>query len=128
MASIELATAITKDNLYKVFGSLSHEERLENLARLWHPNGIFIDPLDVATTHGDISAVIGKLQVGKEDWVFSELGPVDVAAPAGTDIVVARLKWGYGKPGQKPEVTGLDVLSVKEGKVERLYTFIDTAP
>ncbi|KAJ6261697.1 hypothetical protein Dda_2495 [Drechslerella dactyloides] len=126
MASVEQAISITKDNLYKVFGTLSHEERIQNLARLWHPNGIFIDPQDVATTHEGISATVAKLQ--NAEWVFSELGPVDVAAPAGSDIVVARLKWGYGKPGEKPEVTGLDVVSVREGKVERLYTFLDSAP
>ncbi|KAK6331199.1 hypothetical protein TWF696_003264 [Orbilia brochopaga] len=128
MTTVEQAIAIAQENLYKVFGALSHEERLQSLARLWHPNGIFIDPLDVASTHEDISNIIGKLQVGKEDWVFSELAPVDVAAPAGTEIVVARLKWGYGKPEEKPVVTGLDVVSVKEGKIERLYTFLDTTP
>jgi hypothetical protein len=45
--------------------------------------------------------------------------------PPESEIAVTRLSWGYGKPGEKPVVTGSDVISFKYGKVERLYTFLD---
>ncbi|KAK6344641.1 hypothetical protein TWF718_006599 [Orbilia javanica] len=123
MASAELITTILKENLYGVFGSSSHEERLKNLARLWNPDALFIDPLGVFKTHEEVSNAVAGLH--QEGWVFTELSEVQVTSPPNSEIGVARLRWGYGKPGEQPEVTGLDVISVKDGKVERLYTFLD---
>ncbi|KAK6340068.1 hypothetical protein TWF730_001841 [Orbilia blumenaviensis] len=123
MASAELITSILKENLYEVFGSTSHEDRLKNLARLWSPDAIFIDPMGIFKTHEEVSGAIAGLQ--QDGWVFSELGDVQVTSPPDSEISVAMLRWGYGKPGETPEVTGLDVISIKDGKVERLYTFLD---
>ncbi|KAF3210219.1 hypothetical protein TWF106_010752 [Orbilia oligospora] len=124
MASADLITSILKENLYEIFGSPSHENRLQNLARLWNPDALFIDPFGVFKTHEEVSNAISGLQ--QEGWVFTELSEVQVTSPRGSEIGVARLRWGYGKPGQEPELTGLDVISVKDGKVERLYTFLDS--
>ncbi|EGX48577.1 hypothetical protein AOL_s00080g206 [Orbilia oligospora ATCC 24927] len=124
MASADLITSILKENLYEIFGSPSHEDRLQNLARLWNPDALFIDPFGVFKTHEEVSNAISGLQ--QEGWVFTELSEVQVTSPPGSEIGVARLRWGYGKASQEPELTGLDVISVKDGKVERLYTFLDS--
>ncbi|EPS44396.1 hypothetical protein H072_1588 [Dactylellina haptotyla CBS 200.50] len=126
MASVEQVTSLTKDNLHIIFGSHSHEERMKNLQRLWHPDAIFIDPAATVNTHQATSDSVAKLL--NPGWEFQELGPVDVISPPGSDLSVARLRWGYGKAGEAPEVTGLDVVTVKDGKIERLYTFLDAKP
>jgi len=38
---------------------------------------------------------------------------------------VATCRWGSGMPGQPFHYTGTDLLEVRDGRVSRLYTFID---
>jgi hypothetical protein len=72
MSSKEQIISATKDNLHVIFGSTSHEERMQHLARLWHPDALFIDAHGWSNTHQQASASVAKLQT--EGWVFSELG------------------------------------------------------
>ena len=34
---------------------------------------------------------------------------------------------GFGRAGEKPAITGLDVIVSRAGKIEALYTFLDPA-
>jgi ketosteroid isomerase-like protein len=38
---------------------------------------------------------------------------------------VATCRWGSGMPGQPFHYTGTDFLEERDGRVSRLYTFID---
>jgi hypothetical protein len=53
--------------------------------------------------------------------VFRELGEPDFPSRIG------GLAWGFGPPGKKPAITGLDVIVSKAGKIEALYTFLEPA-
>jgi hypothetical protein len=37
------------------------------------------------------------------------------------------LAWGFGPTGQKPALTGLDVIVSNTGRIRALYTFLDPA-
>ncbi len=39
---------------------------------------------------------------------------------------VGRQAWGHGPVGEPPKVTGLDVVTVRDGRIVVLYAFIDT--
>jgi hypothetical protein len=56
-----------------------------------------------------------------------DVGSAQVLAqdPENSNIQVGRLKWGFGLPGETPIVTGEDVVTVIDGKIETLLTFID---
>jgi hypothetical protein len=41
------------------------------------------------------------------------------------DMSVAKLKWGFGPPGEEPKVTGEDIVTVINGKIERCYAFVE---
>jgi len=39
---------------------------------------------------------------------------------------VGRLPWGFGPPGETPNITGIDVLVASDdGRIAALYTFAD---
>lgn len=42
------------------------------------------------------------------------------------DLWVTRLKWGVGPFGGELTLTGVDVLTIVAGRIERCYTFLDT--
>jgi ketosteroid isomerase-like protein len=39
-----------------------------------------------------------------------------------------RLAWSCGPPGEVPDFTGLDVITVRDGKIAALYVFLDSMP
>jgi hypothetical protein len=41
------------------------------------------------------------------------------------DFRVARLPWGYGPPDGEPKITGEDVVTLVDGKINSLYTFLN---
>ena len=41
---------------------------------------------------------------------------------------VATCRWGSGMPGQAFSYTGTDFLEERDGRVSRLYTFLDKNP
>jgi len=49
----------------------------------------------------------------------------DVGQRADAQRLVAEARWGSGMPGQPFHYTGTDFLEERDGRVSRLYTFID---
>ena len=42
------------------------------------------------------------------------------------DLWVTRIKWGVGSPGGEFKLTGMDVLTIVAGRIEKCYTFLET--
>jgi hypothetical protein len=74
MTSDESITQLVRDNLYLVFGETNLEKRLAALSRLWVEDCLFVDPMGIFRTHGDISNLITSLQSENRGKVFMELG------------------------------------------------------
>jgi hypothetical protein len=48
-----------------------------------------------------------------------------MVADTDKDIRIARLKWAVSLPGQEPSMTGEDVATVVDGKIQKMFTFLD---
>jgi hypothetical protein len=112
---------LLKQNLHAVFGGREREKRQASIATLWEEDGVFIDPDGVHAGHAAIDEAASNLQRRFPDFVFSEIGAPDAFHGIG------RLKWGFGLPGEAPKVTGIDVVVVKNERINALYTFLDPA-
>jgi hypothetical protein len=52
------------------------------------------------------------------------IGELQILAAVGSETI-ARLKWGYGPPGEAYGATGEDIFTIVDGKIKKLYTFLD---
>ena len=51
-------------------------------------------------------------------------GDVEILTQAG-DISVSRITWGLGPKGEEFKAKGTDIITIRDGKIERCYTFLD---
>jgi hypothetical protein len=105
----------------KAFGERDAEKRRMAISTIWESDGVFIDPDGLHIGSEAIDNAVQHLLLKFADFVFSELGVPD------SHNGIGRLAWGFGPAGEMPAVTGLDVVVSKAGKIEALYTFLDTA-
>ena len=64
----------------------------------------------------------GDLRATHPHFVYTPHGEPKALHSAG------RLAWGSGPPGEQPDYTGLDVITVRGDKIAALYVFLDSAP
>ena len=103
----------------KAFGERDVEKRRIAISTIWESDGVFIDPDGLHIGPEAIDNAVQHLLLKFADFVFSELGVPD------SHNGIGRLAWGFGPAGERPAVTGLDVVVSKAGKIEALYTFLD---
>jgi ketosteroid isomerase-like protein len=126
-ASPKAADAIDLDalmhaNMVRVFGERNADRRRAALAELYAEDATLYDPETVATGREAISAAVDALLRGlPPDFVFTAAGPAVGHNGAG------RLFWRAGPPGGPVAVTGTDVAFVEDGRIKRLYVFVDPA-
>jgi hypothetical protein len=116
MHSIE--TLLTR-NLREVFGEHDPVRRQAAIAALFQPEAVFLDWEGELVGHAALAERVTTLQARTAGWVFEPVAPPQAVGDAG------RLAWRFGPPGAPPRVTGLDVILAREGKIARLYTFLD---
>jgi len=94
-------------------------KRLQIMDKIYSEDIVMVDPHLIATGHAQVDDFIQNLHQANPDFLFSAAQPVD----AHHDIV--RLYWQAG-PATKPDlVTGMDLLFIEKGKVQKLYVFVD---
>lgn len=103
----------------ETFGERDAKKRRAIMATIWAADGVFIDPDGPHLGPQAIDEAIERILLKFPDFVFSELSAPD------SHNGIGRLAWGFGPPGAKPVVTGLDVIVSKAGRIEALYTFLD---
>jgi len=106
----------------EAFGERDAEKRHMIISMIWDFGGVFVDPDGRHIGPEAINNAIEHLLLKFPDFVFSELVAPDSHNGLG------RLRWGFGPAGKTPAVTGLDVIVSKAGKIEALYTFLDSRP
>jgi hypothetical protein len=115
--------ALSLDELLRknveAFGEREPNRRRAIMSEIWAANGEFVDPDGRHVGLQAIDEAVERLLQRFPDFVFSELGAPDIHNEIG------RLAWGFGPPGAKPVVTGLDVIVSKAGRIDALYTFLD---
>jgi hypothetical protein len=103
------------------FGERDAEKRRMAISTIWESDAVFIDPDGLHIGLEAIDNAIEGLLLKFPGFVFSELGRPD------SHNGIGRLAWGFGPTGEKPAITGLDVIVSNAGKIRALYTFLDPA-
>ena len=116
------AKELLQSNLHEVFSERDRERRWAAIERTYTEDVTFIDPDGEFIGWQALSDQAQKLLDGLvAGFVFEEDGPKYVGA--GT----AALAWRVGPPG-KPIARGLDVLTIRDGLVSAVRTFIAPEP
>jgi hypothetical protein len=114
----DIATLLTR-NLFEIFGETDPARRRAAIAELWAEDAVFVDPHAATAGRDAVDAAVSALQARFPGFVFTALGEPQSLDGAG------RLAWGHGPAGGPPQLTGLDVALVKDGRIAALYTFLD---
>jgi len=101
------------------FGERDAEKRRLAISTIWESDGVFVDPDGLHIGPEAIDNAIARLLLKFPDFVFSESGRPD------SHNGIGRLAWDFGLTGEKPAVTGLDVIVSNAGRIRALYTFLD---
>ena len=112
--------ALMQANIVRVFSERHPDRRRAALRELYTEDAILYDPETVATGQNAISeAVSNLLHRLPSDFVFTASG--NAVGHNG----VARLFWRAGPPNGPVAVTGTDVAHIENGRIKRLYVFVD---
>ncbi|KAF0835788.1 nuclear transport factor 2 family protein [Nocardia caishijiensis] len=96
--------------------------RRSAVARLFTPQVGYVDPMVAVNGHAELEAAIAGVQTQFPDWTFRLAGPVD----AHHDQV--RFTWGLGPADGDAVVIGFDVAVLVDGRIDRVYGFLDHVP
>ncbi|MGV9673688.1 nuclear transport factor 2 family protein [Nocardia sp. NPDC003482] len=97
------------------------DKRTALIAEVFTPEATYTDPLAQVAGTAAIDRVIAGAQEQFAGLEF-RLGPVD----GHNDI--ARLTWFLGAPDAEPLVIGFDVVTLADGRIERVLGFLDKVP
>ena len=112
------ATELLYSNLHEVFSERNPERRWAAIARTYTEDIRFIDPEGEFVGRQALSDQAQQLLDGLvAGYVFEEDGPKYVGT--GT----AALAWRFGPPG-KPIARGVDILTIRDGRVSVVRTLI----
>jgi len=110
-------------NLQEVFGEGDATRRRAAVAELYTEDCELYVPPGKFVGREALDKFAGDLRATHPHFVYTPHGePQDLQNAAG------RLAWGSGPRGEAPEYTGLDVISVRDGKIAALYVFLDSMP
>jgi len=110
---------LLRRNLLEVFGERDPARRRTVIAQIWAEDGEFTDSHGRSIGHAAIDQAIAVLHARLPDFVFQERGAAQAF------FGVGRVAWGFGLPGQAPRVTGIDVIEVRGGRIQKLCAFLD---
>lgn len=121
MSTVTTPTTVDllRRNLHAVFGQRDQAARRAEIERIWHADGVFIDPEGRYAGVDAIDQRVAALHLQFADFSFSEKGVAHEMHGTG------RLDWGFGPAGRPAVVTGIDVAVARDGKLVALYAFID---
>jgi hypothetical protein len=111
-------TLLTR-NLFDVFGERDASKRRAAIAAIWADDGIFVDPHGRFIGHEALNQAVVRLYSMFPDFVFSTIGPLQAFHDIG------RQAWGFGEADKAPQVTGVDIVTVRDGRITALYALID---
>ncbi|GAA2664886.1 MULTISPECIES: nuclear transport factor 2 family protein [Nonomuraea] len=90
---------------------------------LWSPDGVYTDPMAVATGTAAIDATIAAVQEQFPGFTFTLAGPVDAHHN------IARFTWELAQDGAEALVVGFDVAVITaDGRIDSVHGFLDKIP
>jgi hypothetical protein len=114
--------ATTRDlalsNLLAVFGERDVSARRSAIADTYRDDVVFSDPEGDVIGHAAIEAKVEALLASSPDFVFS------VVEPLYESNGWAALAWAFGPADSEPVVRGVDVMTVRDGRIATLRTML----
>ena len=111
---------LLRSNLERVFNERDPARRGQAIAELFVADPVMYEPDGIVQGREAISAVAGKL--------LDQFGPDFAFVPEKAAVGhhgMASLRWHAG-PAQGPAiVTGIDTAAIVDGRIERLWVFLD---
>lgn len=107
-------------NVSEVFGEPDPDSRMRAIAELYSHDCVLYDADSQSIGQAAISdRVASILSESPPGFVFSLDGAAEVVHDLG------RLRWQTGPAGGPPVASGMDVALFTNGRIRRLYTFIE---
>jgi hypothetical protein len=112
-------TSLMHNNLFEVFGQRDPVLRREAIARTYTDDFAFTDN---AGTIVGLAAVDDRVEQLLKDapaaFAFAADGPIYV------DDDTAAMAWRLGPPGSEPVARGLDIATLKDGRISAIRTLL----
>ncbi len=113
------ATELLMRNFNEIFIELDPVKRAGLLAECFIEDCLWIHPGGRIVGRDGINEAATEIRKHFPDYRYRVTGEIQ------TMHNVATCRWGSGMPGQPFHYTGTDFLEERDGRVSRLYTFID---
>jgi hypothetical protein len=109
-------------NLQEVFGEGDAKRRRAAIEELYTEDCVLYVPPGTFVGHDALDKFAGDLRASHPHFVYAPHREAQALHNAG------RLAWGSGPRGEAPDYTGVDVIIVRDGRIEALYVFLDSVP
>ena len=119
MAMTERIIELLYRNLQEVFGEGDAARRRAAIDELYTDDCILYVPPGVFVGRDALDKFAGDLRATHPQFVYTPHGEAQVLHDAGV------LAWGSGPKGEAPAYTGLDLIIVSDGRIAKLYVFLN---
>ena len=109
-------------NFNEIFIELDTVKRAALLAESYTDDCLWIHPSGRIVGREGINEAATEIRKHCTEYRYTVTGEIQIMHN------VATCRWGSGMPGQPFHYTGTDFLEESDGRVSRLYTFIDKNP
>jgi hypothetical protein len=106
-------------NLLEVFGEPDAMKRRSSIGELWAEDGVFVHH-GRHVGYAALNDTVTELRTKFPGFIFAPIGDPQAFHNVG------RLAWSYGLVGEPLKITGLDIVTARNGRIATLYAFIDT--
>ncbi|GGF71301.1 hypothetical protein GCM10007301_33800 [Azorhizobium oxalatiphilum] len=116
----EHAAFLLRANIERVLNERDEARRLKALSELWADDAVMFEADEVFSGQKAISDNVGAL--------LARLPAGTLFRPASAPVVnheAALLRWTAGSDPAKPAVTGTDLAFIENGRIRKLYVFLD---
>jgi hypothetical protein len=106
-------------NVLAVFDERDAGRRRAAIEALYAPDATMRDPQGANVGWDAIAAAVERIQPDAPEVSFSV-----TAGPEAIDDL-GRVGWALGAPGAPPVARGTDIAIVRDGRIVKLYTFLE---
>ncbi|MDJ1482886.1 nuclear transport factor 2 family protein [Cytophagaceae bacterium YF14B1] len=104
---------------FKIWNQRDPIQRSAWMQEVYATDMELVEPHNIAIGHARINEFVQNLQQKNPGFQFSDISSID------THHNIARLYWHFG-PEEKPDAkSGMDLFVMEDGKVQKLYVFVD---
>lgn len=112
----ETVAGLMRANLHDVFGERDDARRKAAIALTYTEDVVFSDPEGTVSGHAALDQKVRSLLGSSPGFVFAEDGPVYSNDGSGC------LAWQFGPEDQPPVVRGVDIASIRDGRISEMQT------